>query len=112
MPPLPSMLIPALWIAWLVYWGVASLGTHAVRRRQTASSRLSHMVPMIVGVALLVSPRLAPVWLSGRVLPRAPLTGWVGLALVAAGIVFSIWARRHLAGWWSSDVTLKQDHQL
>jgi protein-S-isoprenylcysteine O-methyltransferase Ste14 len=70
------------------------------------------MVPMIIGVALLASPRLAPVWLSSRVLPRAPVTDWIGMPLIAAGIVFSIWARRHLAGWWSSNVTLKHDHQL
>jgi protein-S-isoprenylcysteine O-methyltransferase Ste14 len=32
--------------------------------------------------------------------------------MLAAGIAFSIWARRHIAGWWSSTVTLKRDHQL
>ena len=112
MPPVPSMLITALWIAWLVYWGVASFGVHAVRRQETISSGLSHKVPLMIGVALLAWPRFSPGWLHGRVLPRAPLIDWIGLALVAAGIVFSIWARRHLAGFWSSNVTLKQDHQL
>lgn len=106
------MLIPALWVAWVVYWCIASFGTRAVRRRESTASRLSHTVPLIIGVALLVSPRLSPAWLLARALPRTPVMDWIGLTLVAAGIVFSVWARRHIAGWWSSDVTLKQDHQL
>ena len=112
MPSIPSMLILALWIAWVVYWCIASFGTRAVRRRESTASRLSHAVPLIIGVALLAPPRLGSVWLSRHVLSPTPLIGWIGFALVAAGIVFSVWARRHIAGWWSSDVTLKQGHQL
>jgi len=108
----PSILIPALWIAWLVYWWAESLRAHAVRRAESVSSRLSHTVPLVIGVALLVSPRWTPAWLSGRALPRSELTLWIGIALLVVGLAFSVWARRHLAGWWSSAVTLKQDHQL
>lgn len=106
------ILIPALWIAWIVYWWVESLRAHAVRRKESVPSRLSHTVPLVIGVALMVAPRGVPVWLSGRALPRTLLTFWIGVAVLVAGIAFSIWARRHLAGWWSSAVTLKQNHQL
>jgi protein-S-isoprenylcysteine O-methyltransferase Ste14 len=36
----------------------------------------------------------------------------IGLALTFAGLAFAIWARMLLGGNWSSDVTLKRDHEL
>lgn len=112
MQSIPLNLIPALWAAWLVYWLVESFKVHAARRTESLSSGLSHTVPLWIGVVLMVSPRWMPAWLSGRVLPRDALTAWIGVVMLVAGIVFSVWARRHLAGWWSSTVTLKQNHQL
>ena len=44
-----------------------------------------------------------------------PLRLWpvqLGAALTFAGIAFAIWARMRIAGNWSSDVTLKRDHEL
>jgi len=107
-----SALIPTLWLGWLAYWWIAGLHTHEVRQRESVSSRLSHALPLLAGVVLFASPPLAPSWLSERALPRTLSTYWIGVAVLLAGLAFSIWARRHLAGWWSSVVTLKQDHQL
>ncbi len=45
----------------------------------------------------------------------APLSLWLvrlAAALTFAGIAFAIWARVWIAGNWSSDVTLKRDHEL
>ena len=112
MTPFGSTLISALWLAWLAYWWIAGLSTHEVRQRESASSRLSHTLPLLAGIALFASPRLAPAWLSERALPSTALTYWVGVAVLLAGLAFAIWARRHLAGWWSSTVTLKQNHRL
>ena len=36
----------------------------------------------------------------------------LGAALTFAGVAFAIWARLWIAGNWSSDVTLKRDHEL
>ena len=36
----------------------------------------------------------------------------LGAALTFAGIAFAIWARVWIAGNWSSDVTLKRNHEL
>jgi protein-S-isoprenylcysteine O-methyltransferase Ste14 len=83
-----------------------------VRRRESLGSRLSHIVLLLAGVALLMSHRLAGPLLTLRFLPAAAWTFWLGAALVAAGIAVAIWARVHLAGNWSGTVTLKQDHSL
>jgi protein-S-isoprenylcysteine O-methyltransferase Ste14 len=112
MQTLTHNLIPALWLIWLAYWLVASLRTKPVRRRESLSSRLSHIVLLVVGVALLMSHRLGGPLLNLRFLPAAVWTFWLGTALVAAGIALAIWARVHLAGNWSGTVTLKEDHSL
>ncbi|HLJ20688.1 MAG TPA: hypothetical protein VKU84_10845, partial [Stellaceae bacterium] len=78
MQSLPSMLIPALWAGWVVYWLVESRKAHAARRMESLSSRLSHTVPLWIGVVLMVSPRWMPAWLSERVLPRGALITWIG----------------------------------
>jgi protein-S-isoprenylcysteine O-methyltransferase Ste14 len=107
-----SMLIPALWIGWIAYWWLAGLRTHAVRRKESVSSLLSHTLPLAIGAAMLASPRWTPAWLSERAYPPTLPTYWIGVAALIAGLALSVWARRHLAGWWSSAVTLKEGHEL
>lgn len=56
--------VTALWLAWLAYWSVAAIGAKATRRREGIASRLSHIVPLTLGIVLL-SMRHAPVaWLG------------------------------------------------
>lgn len=105
-------LIPALWGLWLAYWMAAGWRTKPVQRAESAASRLSHLVLLLLGVGLLVSPRFAGPLLTTRFLPATAWSFWLGAALVAAGIGFAIWARVQLAGNWSGTVTVKQDHTL
>ena len=44
--------ISAMWILWLLYWIAAARHAKPVRARENAVSRLSHMVPLALGVAL------------------------------------------------------------
>ena len=44
--------------------------------------------------------------------PRTDTTQIIGAAICLAGLLVTIWARRTLAGNWSSDVTFKQGHEL
>ena len=37
---------------------------------------------------------------------------WIGTILVGVGLMFSIWARRHLGMNWSATITLKEGHVL
>ncbi len=104
--------ILALWLVWAVYWCVAGLSAKTTRRREGVASRLTHMVPLLLGVAIMMSPRLAGPYLTMRYLPRALWLFWLGFALVAIGLGFSVLARVWLGGNWSGLVTLKQDHEL
>jgi protein-S-isoprenylcysteine O-methyltransferase Ste14 len=105
-------LMLGLWLAWLLSWVIAALGAKTTQRRESLGSRLSHVVPLLIGVALIVWPRVPWEWLSLPLLPHRPLTYAVGLALVMLGLAFTVWARLHLGRNWSGTVTLKERHEL
>jgi protein-S-isoprenylcysteine O-methyltransferase Ste14 len=105
------ILIPALWVLWWCYWSYAARGLKAVQRRESLASRLGHIVPLVVGGLLVAAPSI-PGWLGQTVWPRSWGLYWSGVAIVAAGLGFSVWARRVLGSNWSGTVTLKEQHEL
>src|SRR5262249_52005561 len=94
-------LVPALWLAWLAYWGIAARSAAPTRQRESARSRASYIVPMAIGAYLVAAPRLPGKVLAGGLWPPSEMSWWIGTALVALGLAFSVWARRHLAENWS-----------
>jgi protein-S-isoprenylcysteine O-methyltransferase Ste14 len=105
-------LILALWAAWLLYWAFSAGNAKTTQRRESLPSRLSYLVPLLLGAWLISGPRLRAGWLSLPVLPEAPARDLLGLVLVALGLGFAVWARVHLGRNWSGAVTLKQGHEL
>ena len=107
-----SYLIALPWIAWWIYWRVASRGTKAVTYRESAASRALHIVPLAIAFILLAIPSQSVPWLNIRFVPLATWPFWLGAALTMAGLLFTVWARVHLAANWSGTVTIKRDHEL
>ena len=101
-----------LWLAWVLYWVVSAFSAKTTQRRESLGSRLSHVVPLLIGVALIVWPRVPWDWLSLRLLPPGPLEFALGVVLLAPGLAFTVWARVYLGRNWSGMVTLKQGHEL
>lgn len=104
--------LPVLWIAWLLYWWVASYGAKANRRREDVLSRALHVVPLTLAAWLIATPRAPIAMLNALIVPRTFVLFAAGVILTAAGLGFTVWARMHLAGNWSGSVTLKHDHTL
>ena len=106
-------LLAGPWIAWLIYWGIRALGNKTVARRESWGSMLAHIVPAVIGGALIVRRPGGP-GLAGYYLPREFLLDayWAGVLLIVAGLGFSVWAREYLGRNWSGTVTLKEDHEL
>ena len=105
-------LFPLLWIVFIAFWVAMARGGKAVAERESAFSRLSHYGPLVIGILLLAAPRVPIFPLDARFVPLALWPVRLGAALTVAGIAFAIWARVWIAGNWSSDVTLKRDHEL
>jgi len=97
-----SAILSGLWIAWAIYWAVAARNVKVTQRAEPLASRIAFAIPVTIAVILL----------AGRVEPPSAETYWIGTALVAAGLGFSVWARLHLGRNWSGNVTIKQDHEL
>jgi protein-S-isoprenylcysteine O-methyltransferase Ste14 len=114
LPAIQRTLLPLLWSAWALYWWITSADVKATARREPALSRWAHLGPMALAAWLLLAPGAALPGLGTRFLPPsvAPLAFGVGALLTAAGLLFAVWARRHLGRNWSATVTLKQGHEL
>src|SRR6185312_1899697 len=69
-----------------------------------------------VAMAILYGPLIGAIWAAWMiywsVVARGIAVYWIGIALLIAGLGFSIWARRRLGRNWSGTVTVKHDHEL
>ena len=104
--------IPAMWIAWVVYWLVAARNVKRTRWRQAPGSESLHGIPLLICTVLWLAPRWLPVVLTAPLWPPGPVLPLIGTAIVAAGIGYASWARVHLGRNWSSKVVVKEDHAL
>jgi protein-S-isoprenylcysteine O-methyltransferase Ste14 len=115
-PDLDSLIhrfvFPALWAAWALYWWATSLDVKETTRRESFLSRVGHLGPMVVAGALLWSPRFHVPGLDERFMPWAPWQSPAGAVVTAGGLLFAVWARRHIGRNWSAIVTLKEGHEL
>jgi len=99
-----------LWIIWLFYWFVASRNASRRKLAESNSSRLAHSLPLAVGMFLIYRGNGIAA-LHHRLIGASEIR-WAGVALTAAGLAFSVWARVNLGKNWSGFVSLKADHQL
>jgi protein-S-isoprenylcysteine O-methyltransferase Ste14 len=104
--------IPVLWLAWLVYWWVSARNVKTTTWREPARLWVRHRVPLILAALLLGAPAWVPRLLHRRFLPAGSFFPVLGTVLLAAGLGFSVWARRHLGRNWSAHVVVKEGHEL
>jgi protein-S-isoprenylcysteine O-methyltransferase Ste14 len=107
-----AYLFPALWVAYLAFWQIMAVNVKATQRNEPARSRITRAVVFLSAVVLLSYGGVPLHWLNWPLWPERRLTFWVGAAITAAGLLFSIWARLHLGRNWSRSVTIKEDHEL
>ena len=100
-----------MWGGWLTVWNVMARRVKAAAQTESAVSRLTHVVPLLIAAYLLVARVPLPL-LNDRFAPLALWTAVLGAALTFAGLTFAIWARFLIAGNWSSYVELKREHEL
>lgn len=103
---------PVLWVVYLVYWRIAGLNAKTTRQMEPLASRAIRTVAFLLAIVLMAWPRIPVPWLNRSFLPSGLASFWIGAVITVAGLLFSIWARRHIGQNWSSAVTIKQNHEL
>src|SRR5271167_986395 len=105
-------LFPAMWLGYVAYWWAISTEVKETERREAVTSRMARLVALACAVALLWLPSVPLPLLNERILPVGAWSFWSGAAITAGGLLFSVWARRHLGKNWRQAVTLKEGHEL
>jgi len=77
------LLIPALWLIWVLIWLVMARRAKPVAWRESRASRLVTTLPLVVAWGLFGAFRL-PDWLARRWHEPSWALYWLGVALVAA----------------------------
>ncbi|HEX4151974.1 MAG TPA: isoprenylcysteine carboxylmethyltransferase family protein [Steroidobacteraceae bacterium] len=108
---LAAQLILALWLVWGVYWLITAFSAKPTRRREPRWSRWAFVAQALL-VAALLGPHRWRGWLGVRIVPGGWSRYWIGVAVIVAGLLLCIWARRALGGNWSGAVTVKVGHEL
>ena len=100
------------WLIFLAYWAFASVRVNRMVRAEPAGDLVARFVVMLPAFVLLCSndPRFGD--LNRRFVPDDYSVFVAGSALTYAGVAFAIWARYHIAQYWSATVALRADHQL
>jgi protein-S-isoprenylcysteine O-methyltransferase Ste14 len=107
-----QVVIPVLWLVWLTYWIISARDVKATKWHEPFAAQLRWRAPLIVGALFLAAPRWVPRLLTRRFVPLNPFTPPLGALMVALGLGFAVWARRHLGRNWSAQVTVKEEHAL
>ena len=111
MASVSNSIIVACWVLFLVYWVISARWVKATAERQSLWSALAHRLPVGLGWWMLAFPGLPPP-MNRVLIPRTDGALILGVLGCVLGLLVTIWARRTLAGNWSSDVTFKQGHEL
>jgi protein-S-isoprenylcysteine O-methyltransferase Ste14 len=104
-------LIPSCWVAFLLYWLVMARRVKTTAEMQSLFSAMLQRIPLGLSYYLMLAWWLPPD-LDRVVTPHTDWARAAGDLVCVLGLFVTLWARRTLAGNWSSDVTFKQDHEL
>lgn len=109
----PESTITALWVAWLVSWGVAAFWSNRTEKGSGIVAEIAFRVLFWASAFLLLAPfsdrhfyAQVQFWRLDAALQ------WILVALTAAGFLFVWWARIHLGRLWSDWLTKKAGHHV
>lgn len=100
------------WGVFVVYWLIGALKTRATWQQESFASRSAVLLIEVVGYVLIFRQSAGIGFLGNRVVPRNLVGPVIGSGFTWMGIGIAIWARYHLAEYWSARVTIKEDHKL
>ena len=99
----------ALWGAWLLFWLAFARGNKRTATPVGLRWRFAALAAIFV---VLLGSRQFPEYFRHPMRPPRAAWAYIGLALTAGGLGFTMWARRALGTNWSALPGLKNDHEL
>jgi protein-S-isoprenylcysteine O-methyltransferase Ste14 len=108
---IPDYFVVACWLVFGVYWLLGSLRAKAIAEKQSRGAAMQHRLALGLGCFLLIF-RKFPAPLNAALTPHTGVWQAAGAVVCLVGLAATLWARRTLAGNWSSDVTFKHGHEL
>lgn len=111
-PGLARILVDIAWCAFLVVWAVSGRKTLATKSAESLASRFGVLFIQSVGCVFLFGRGVGFGILGRPFLAPGDMLTFFGVGLSWAGVAVAIWARYHLGKYWSSQVTIKEDHKL
>jgi protein-S-isoprenylcysteine O-methyltransferase Ste14 len=107
----PDIVTPLLWGAWIISWWAAAFWRDRAVKRPPLATELWYRAFVVAGAVLMFN-YFAPG--SSRWMVWTPGTAarWAMVVLVAAGLLFTWWARMYLGRLWSSGITRKANHRI
>jgi protein-S-isoprenylcysteine O-methyltransferase Ste14 len=99
-----------LWVAFFIYWGIASRNSAPTQRSESWGSTYFHQG--VLGAALLLLFVQVP-GLTGWYIPQT-FHGAVAIGAIVQTLflLLAVWARRHLGRNWAAEVRIGVDHEL
>jgi protein-S-isoprenylcysteine O-methyltransferase Ste14 len=106
------LVVEVPWIVFVLYWIVSAIRTRDTLQTESFVSRYAIVLIEVAGFVLLFRHSAGIGFLGNRFMHRTLASAIVGSILTWMGIGLAIWARYHLAEYWSARITIKEDHQL
>lgn len=109
-----TMIIKGLWALFLLYWIWGWRRVKGASRSEPWLPRLfKYWLPLLVAAWLLFPSQASEGRLmTARMYPSSMVIAVLGMLMVVAGIAFACWARYVIGSNWSSEVQVKQGHEL
>ena len=107
-----EVIVQVCWVVFALYWLVSAFAVKKTAQRESVRIGLPYRVVQVVGFGLIVYYALPRTHLFELALPGNAVLHTVGALVCVFGLGVTVWARWTLAGNWSSEVAVKQDHEL
>ena len=103
--------VAVCWMIFSIYWIISATSVKATSERQHMAGGALHLALLLLAALLMAASWLG--WPANSA-PAAPslVADTLGDLLCVLGLAWAIWARRTLAGNWSSSVAFKLGHEL
>jgi protein-S-isoprenylcysteine O-methyltransferase Ste14 len=109
---LATMVVDGCWLAFIVFWILASFGTKQTVYSETIAQRFAVQLVIALGVLIQINAPREPYPLNVFFIPQNAIVAFISAAICVCGLAFTLWARLTLGRNWSARVTLKADHEL